>query len=409
LYSGNKVQLLYLDPDTGKYTKYFPAGTTVAWFLVASGFVSPTISSTAVTFYSDQRFNPENTADTRKHNIVLLDNARKRLVLGFEDVNRNGGSDQDFNDAVFYSTITPFTAVNTAKYQTLKPKTDADGDGVNDVIDDYPNDPTKAFNNYYPSKDNVATLAYEDMWPTKGDYDFNDLVVDYNFNQVSNGSNKVVEVNAALTIRAIGAAFKNAFSLQFNTNPANVKSVTGQSLNNGVFALNSNGTEINQALAVVPIFDDPFKVLNSTRSLVNTSLGGSYIAPKTMNVKIEFTTPMSSSSLGTVPYNPFIVVNGIRGREIHLAASAPTDLVDKSMFGTGDDDTNLATQKYYMSDTSLPWAINTPVQFAYPAEREDIRKGFNFFNNWSESRGSNYKDWYIDNSGYRNISKLYKR
>jgi LruC domain-containing protein len=138
-------------------------------------------------------------------------------------------------------------------------------------------------------------------------------------------------------------------------------------------------------------------------------LGGSYIAPKTMNVKIEFTTPMSSSSLGTVPYNPFIVVNGIRGREIHLAASAPTDLVDKSMFGTGDDDTNLATQKYYMSDTSLPWAINTPVQFAYPAEREDIRKGFNFFNNWSESRGSNYKDWYIDNSGYRNISKLYKR
>jgi LruC domain-containing protein len=69
----------------------------------------------------------------------------------------------------------------------------------------------------------------------------------------------------------------------------------------------------------------------------------------------------------------------------------------------------LGTQKYYMSDTSLPWAINTPVQFAYPSEREDIRKGFNFFSSWSESRGSNYKDWYIDNSGYRNISKLYKR
>jgi LruC domain-containing protein len=409
LRSGNKVQLLYLDPDTGKYTKYFPAGTTVAWFLVANGFTGgPEISQNRETFYSDQRFNPENTPAKRKHNVVLLDNARKRLVVGFEDVNRSGGSDQDFNDAVFYSTITPFTAVNTAKYQTLKPKTDADGDGVNDVIDDYPNDPKKAFNNYYPSKDNVATLAYEDMWPKKGDYDFNDLVVDYNFNQVSNGSNNVVEVNAALTIRAIGASFKNAFSLQFNTTPANVKSVTGQSLNNGVFALNSNGTEKNQSLAVVPIFDDPFKVLNAG-SMVNTSVGGSYIAPKTMNVKIEFITPMSSSSLGTVPYNPFIVVNGIRGKEIHLAASAPTDLVDKSMFGTGDDDTNLATQKYYMSDTSLPWAINTPVQFAYPSEREDIRKGFNFFNSWSESRGSNHKDWYIDNSGYRNISKLYRR
>jgi LruC domain-containing protein len=411
LYSGNKVQLLYLDPSTGKYTKYFPAGTTVAWFVLQSAFnTDSTIRSNATTFYSDKRFNPETTPQTRKHNVVLLDNARQRLVIGFEDTNRQSpNSDQDFNDAVFYSTITPFTAVVTDKYQPLKPATDTDGDGVNDVIDDYPTNPLKAFNNYYPSKDNVATLAYEDMWPRKGDYDFNDLVVDYNFNRVSNGSNNVVEVNAAITIRAIGASFKNAFSLQFNTAPANVKSVTGQSLNNSVFALNSNGTEINQALAVVPIFDDPLKVLGISGGLVNTSMGGSYIAPKTMNVKIEFITPMSLSSLGTVPYNPFIVVNGVRGKEVHLAASAPTDLVDKSLFGSSDDDTNLATQKYYMSDTSLPWAINTPVQFAYPAEREDIRNGFNFFNNWSESRGSNHDDWYIDISGYRDISKLYKR
>jgi hypothetical protein len=31
-----------------------------------------------------------------------------------------------------------------------------------------------------------GTLAYEDLWPSKGDYDFNDLVVDYDFNIVKN-------------------------------------------------------------------------------------------------------------------------------------------------------------------------------------------------------------------------------
>jgi LruC domain-containing protein len=62
------------------------------------------------------------------------------------------------------------------------------------------------------------------------------------------------------------------------------------------------------------------------------------------------------------------VAKGIRGKEINLAGSAPTDLVDKSKFGTGDDDSNLAAQKYYMSDNSLPWAINIPVQFTYLAE-----------------------------------------
>jgi len=412
LISGNKVQLLYLDPSTNKYTNIFPAGTTVAWFFIANSFNSTTtsIGSGNAKYYSDKRFNPETNNDKKKHNVVIKDNIRQLLLIGFEDINRQTGSDEDFNDGTFYATFRRLTAVNTDQIKsiTYATRNDADGDGVDDFLDDYPNDRTKAFNNYYPSQNNVGTLAYEDLWPMKGDYDFNDLVVDYNFNQVTNAYNEIVEVNAALTVRAIGAALKNAFSLQFNTSPGNVKSVTGQSLNNNVFVLNSNGTEINQSLAVVPIFDDPSKVLGISGGLVNTTVGGSYIAPKTMNVKIEFITPMSFSSFGTAPYNPFIVVNGVRGKEIHLAASAPTDLADKSIFGSGDDDTNLAIRKYYMSDTSLPWGINLPVQFAYPSERQDIRNGFNFFNSWSESRGSNYKNWYIDNSGYRDTSKLYK-
>lgn len=418
LIKGNKVQLLYLDPSTNKYTTVFPAGTTVAWFFIADSFKSSTtsIGSGNAKYYSDKRFNPESISAKKKHSVALKDANRNLILFGFEDINRNinaitgkSGSDEDFNDGTFYATFRSITSVKTDQMKSIiDVPNDTDLDGVANLLDDYPTDRTKAFNNYYPSKDNVGTIAYEDLWPNKGDYDFNDLVVDYNFNQVSNADNKVVEVNAALTVRAVGGILKNAFSLQFNTAPGNVKSVTGQSLINNVFVLNSNGTEQNQSLAVVPIFDDPFKVLNVS-GMANTSEVGSYIAPKTMNVKIEFITPMSFSSFGTAPYNPFIVVNGIRGKEIHLAASAPTDLVDKSLFGTKDDNTNLATKKYYMSDTNLPWAINLPVQFAYPSERQDIREGFNHFNNWSETRGSNYQDWYIDNSGYRDTSKLYKK
>lgn len=411
LISGNKVQLLYLDPSTNTYTTVFPAGTTVAWFYIADSFKSSTtsIGSGNAKYYSNKSFNPESNSAKQKHSIALKDAKRELILFGFEDINRQTGSDEDFNDGTFYATFRSITAVKTDQMKSIiDVPNDADFDGVANLLDDYPTDGTKAFDNYYPSKNNVGTIAYEDLWPNKGDYDFNDLVVDYNFNQVSNADNKVVEVNAALTVRAVGGILKNAFSLQFNTSPGNVKAVTGQSLNNNVFVLNSNGTEQNQSLAVVPIFDDPFKLLNVS-GMVNTSEGGSYIAPKTMNVKIQFITPMSFSSFGTAPYNPFIVVNGIRGKEIHLAASAPTDLVDKSFFGTKDDNTNLATQKYYMSDTNLPWAINLPVQFDYPLERQDIRQGFNHFNNWSETRGANYQDWYIDNSGYRDTSKLYKK
>jgi LruC domain-containing protein len=411
LRSGNKVQLLYLDPSTNKYTTVFPSGTTVAWFFIANSFNSSTSSIGLGNgkFYSDKRFNPETNIDKKKHNVVLKDETRKLLLLGFEDINRESGSDEDFNDGIFYSTVSPYTAVKTDKIKSIDTPIDTDGDGVGDSLDEYPTDRTKAFNNYYPSKNNVGTLAYEDLWPHKGDYDFNDLVVDYNFNQVSDADNKVVEVNAAITVRAIGASLKNAFSLQFNTTPNNVKAVTGQSLNNGVFVLNSNGTEQKQSKAVVPIFDDPFKVLNYNGSIVNTYVGGSYAAPKTINVKIEFISPMLLSSFGTAPYNPFMVVSGIRGKEIHLPANPPTDLVDKSIFSTGDDNTNLAAQKYYMSDNNLPWAINIPMQFAYPAEKQDITKAFTMFNKWAESKGSLYMDWYIDKSGYRDTTKLYKK
>ncbi len=406
LVSGNKVQLLYLNPATQKYTNVFPKGTTVAWFLKASGFSAGTIRASA-TYFSDSRFNPETTPETRIHNVLLKDNARKLLLLGFEDLNRNGSSDEDFNDAVFYSTVTPYTAVQTDFYKPIDTPTDTDGDGVGDSLDEYPTDPARAFNNYYPAKNNVGTLAYEDLWPNKGDYDFNDLVIDYNFNQVSNADNKIVEVNGALTVRAIGASLRNAFLLQFNTTPGNVKAVTGQNLTKDIFVLNANGTEKSQTKAVVPIFDDSFKALNYTGSIVNTVVGGAYSAPKTINVKVEFTTPISLSDFGTAPYNPFIIIGGERGKEVHLPASAPTDLVDKSLFGTGDDNSDLAAQKYYMSDKYLPWAINLPVQFAYPAEKQDITKSFLMFNTWASSRGYNFMDWYMDKNGYRDATKLY--
>jgi LruC domain-containing protein len=407
LVSGNKVQLLYLDPVTLKYTTRFPSGTTIAWFLTANGFGGSRIGAGYGTYYSDKRFNPEVALDKKKHNVILNDTKRKLLLIGFEDLQREQSSDDDFNDAVFYSTVTPYTAVKTENYKPIDTPKDADGDGVTDSRDEYPNDKNKAFNNYYPGKNQVGTLAFEDLWPNKGDYDFNDLVIDYNFNQITNAQNLIVEINAALTVKAIGASLRNPFAIAFNTAPDNIKSVTGQQLNKKIFELNTNGTEMKQAKAVIPVFDDPYNVLGFTGSIVNTVNGGAYSAPKTINLKIELNNPVSLSSLGAAPYNPFIVVGGERSKEVHLPGSAPTDLVDATLFGTGDDNTDLKSQKYYLSDKYLPWAINLPVQFAYPAEKQDITKAYLMFNNWANSRGYNYMDWYQNLNGYRDATKLF--
>ncbi|OIP81649.1 MAG: hypothetical protein AUK44_09555 [Porphyromonadaceae bacterium CG2_30_38_12] len=409
LTSGNKVQLLYLNPKTNKYTTIFPKGITIAWFLKANGFKSGTVKTTSTTFYSDSKLNPEATPEKRIHNVLLKDNARKLLVLGFEDLNRDGSSDEDFNDAVFYATASPYTAVLTDVYQKIDTPLDSDGDGVSDTRDEYPADKDRAFNNYYPSKNNVGTLAFEDLWPNKGDYDFNDLVIDYNFNQITNAANQIVAVDAELTVKAIGASLRNPFAIEFNTTADNVKTVSGQNLNKAIFKLNANKTEANQNKAVVPVFEDPYAVLGFTGSIVNTVIGGAYSAPKTISLQVEFNTPIALTAFGTAPYNPFIIINGERGKEVHLPGSTPTALADISFFGTGDDNSDVASGKYYMSDKYLPWAINIPVEFSYPAEKQDITKTFLVFNNWASSRGYNYMDWYLDKNGYRDVTKIFKK
>ncbi len=78
---------------------------------------------------------------------------------------------------------------------------DTDGDGISDANDDYPNDGTRAFDSYFPAS-GTATLAFEDLWPSQGDYDFNDLVVDYSFQTVTDASDYVVELFASFTVRA---------------------------------------------------------------------------------------------------------------------------------------------------------------------------------------------------------------
>ena len=103
------------------------------------------------------------------------------------------------------------------------------------------------------------------------------------------------------------------------------------------------------------------------------------------------------------------MINGERGKEVHLPGSAPTNLADKSLFGTFDDNTNIAAGKYYVSEKYLPWAINIPVEFIYPAEKQDINKAYVKLNVWANSLGFNYMDWYLDKPGYRDNTKLFKK
>ena len=283
---------------------------------------------------------------------------------------------------------------------------DADGDGVPDDTDDYPNDENKAYNNYGPGEGVYGTLAYEDLWPRKGDYDFNDVVIDYNYNVITNADNDVVEMQSNFVLKATGAGYLNGFAFELPVNQSTVTSVSGNDISDGVFTFNSNGTETGQTNAVIVVFDDAHNVFNR-EGFVNTDPALPYYEPVELTVTVGFNGSFGIGALGTAPYNPFIVANQIRGYEVHLPGMQNTILANQDLFGTDQDDSNPSQNKFYQTENNLPWAIHIPVSFDYPVESVSIDNAHLKFVEWAESGGSSYTDWYLDNSGYRSSAFIY--
>jgi LruC domain-containing protein len=400
LYPGNKVKL-------GR----FNAGTTIAFALIADGWKNGSVTNGRWTVYSTKHLNGSASSSLSQHTVLLRDPGRQLFLLGIEDIKRTqGGSDHDFNDAVFYVTANPVQAIDPSKLPIVDyTGLDSDGDGIPNNFDDYPNDPNKAFNNYFFTKGNYGTLAFEDLWPYRGDYDFNDAVIDYNFNQITNGGNQVVEIEGTFILRAHGAYYRNGFGIELPIPSSMVQSVSGTRISSNYIQLNTNGTEANQPKAVIIVWDDSYEVLPPMNNSIgaNTTPDVPFITPDTLTVTIIFNQPVSFSQLGIAPFNPFIIVNKQRGVEVHLPDKAPTALANPSLLGSGHDNSIPAQGRYYKTANNLPWAINIVERFEYPIEKTEIIDVHLKFGDWAVSGGQLFNDWYKNREGYRNVSKIY--
>lgn len=95
------------------YIGKFDANTAVGWFVVADAFKNGKMTQGKYIVYSEPVLNPEKASVLQSHTVLLNDTKRGKLVLGFEDVLRDQGSDQDFNDIVFYITASTYSAIKT--------------------------------------------------------------------------------------------------------------------------------------------------------------------------------------------------------------------------------------------------------------------------------------------------------
>ena len=379
----------------------FNPGTSIGFVLINEGWNNAlkTIDPSKQKYYSDSKFNPEPAGDLQTHTVLLKYHPENLFLIGFEDNNRsNPMTDSDFNDILMYATSNPVTAISSEGVNSLSSPTDTDGDGVLNTVDEFDDDPTKAYTTYFPSANTNGTLAFEDNWPQKGDYDMNDLVLNYRYKYINNAENKVVEMEANLRAEVAFADFKNGFGIQLPVAESNIASVTGQKLTEGYVSLNSNGTESGQdaSKAVIIAFDNHNSLIQNEVTVIDSVL-----------LKISFKTPVSSTLLSNAPYNPFLICNRQRGIEIHLPGNLPTQKPDQSVL-TGQHDLSSSTTLSYLANDNSPWGLSFFETFNYPKPRVPITEAYLHFAEWAASGGGLYPDWYKNTAaGYRNPAKIY--
>ncbi len=281
---------------------------------------------------------------------------------------------------------------------------DIDGDGVINPLDDYPDDPGASGNVFTPSKLGYGTIAFEDNWPAKGDYDFNDLVVRYKVISRINGENMAASMTIELRLVAAGGEFQNGFGIELPILESVIESVIGHNAPSSM--VNSKGLENGQNKPTIIAFTNSLGELGGG-NVINADPSKAKVEEKVYNITIDFTELIPASSLSGAPFNPFVFINNERGRECHLRNGLPTSLADSNFFGTDDDTSAPESDRYYVSENNVPFGINIAHQFRYPIEGRRIDKAYNHFISWGESGGNTFSDWYTDATGNRNESEIY--
>lgn len=388
------------------------SGQSLGFFVVPNGWGYGGSGSTIQSdgpwgqpFYSLAHLNPE-PASIRRHNVVFVDPANELLVIGFDDQYISQG-DKDYNDILFTVKISPFYAIDG-----VNPDGSIDSGYI--PLEEETQSRTSTTTSYYPSQNGFATLMFEDNWPKKGDYDFNDLVVRYRLKRTLNSQSDLLRLEGTYQVQAKGASFHNGFALR-------LPGVAASSI--GSAALTRNGSPVSHQVvesptgeAVLIISPDISVDVTSSCEMFRTLVNCTESINTEFQLDVTMSTPAPVSTVGLPPYDPFIfavdslyhgdIFGSPPGRqwELHLKQFSGTSLFNNGFFGMADDSSG--GSNFFVSGNKMPWAINITEQWDHPAEYQDISHAYPDFAKWVEADGFSNTDWYLRSKAV--VDKLYE-
>lgn len=360
---GTAVQLKYFDDPEYPKGKNFPKGYYIgfilacnAWNTYCTGFNSYTLTKG---FYasSTKGFSTKVNSGIDVRTAMFKDK-NSNIAIAFEDFM----DDQNFTDVVFSLKANPEI--------TNVPPVDED---LNTTIE------------------KTGVYAFEDEWPKAGDYDMNDVLVQYTYQKVFNIFNEILSESFIFkTLYNKSTVFTNGLGFILS-NEGNAQSTEYfiRKENEKDFTVASGADKFTRESNAI-ILTDNVKTNPNAEYKVTFKYGD-----KNSNKKQE-------TSIDAFIYRPSKEGNRL---EVHCPMKKPTSKVDTSLFGQYEDCSKPNEGIYYVSNQEniYPFAF-----YLSNANANDIAELKNFDKNEKKSISEIYPK-FIDWAKYGTNADWYKK
>ena len=329
-----------------------------------------------------------------KVGLVIANNAWSNRISGFTGNKHyrsatSEGLSIDNSGNAFHSPRT--AAYNYKDFVMVSFEDHVDDQNFSDVVVALKSNPVEAIEvdpDVDPDKNQTTAevlkgiYAFEDLWPSKGDYDMNDVIVRYNYGKTFDKDNNIY---------AESFIFKTFQNFAGNSNGLAFRLIgVGRASTITCYIRKPGEKEFSETNFTFEKDDNAYILTEN----VKENIGAEY------KVTLKYDTPVTTPSEA----QPFIFKNGESGKrwEVHIPKEKPTSKMDISYFQKGDDTSNPSQNIYYVREGNYPFAF-----FLSGANENDIQKLLDVnnekkpidllykgYNGWVKSNGKDNQNWY---------------
>lgn len=277
---------------------------------------------------------------------------------------------------------------------------------------------------YFPAKSKYATVFFEDLFPSKGDMDMNDIAFGLYIRYLLDNQSNVLGIEINIQPRAIGSLFALiglAANLSSDT-PIDIVQEIVHSRDpylSPLFSTSNPGGPYQPEAGittsqVIPITGNYRGYFNNIKDLfLNVRDVDPVTTSNAFKVTIDIIdskifpysnmTFLDSAQEGKINLDIFAMVFE-RGREIHFKGQKPTQKFSLQYFSSTRPKTDFSTSDNWV------WAIISDKSIRYPKEYVKIYNAYPNFKVWAESGGIINSTWYspsVADSLYRKSNFSY--